>query len=69
MAKVSPAEFVRQVRAEAIRKVTWPTTREAGITTLTVFAMIVLVAIFFFLIDLVFAEAIQLILGLGRQGL
>ena len=66
MAKVSPAEFVRQVRLEAIRKVTWPTPREAGITTLTVFAMIVLVAFFFFLIDQVFSEAIQLILGLGR---
>ncbi|MCE2520649.1 MAG: preprotein translocase subunit SecE [Alphaproteobacteria bacterium] len=68
MAKVSPAEFVRQVRAEAIRKVTWPTTREAGITTLTVVAKIVLVPFFFLLVDLVFAEGIQIILGLGRQG-
>ena len=41
------------------------TPKEAGVTTLTVFAMIVLVALFFFLIDQVFAEAIQLILGLG----
>lgn len=65
MAKVSPAEYVRQVRLEAIKRVTWPTTREAGVTTLTVFAMIVLVALFFFLIDQIFAEAIQLVLGLG----
>ena len=48
MAKVSPAEYVRQVRLEGIKKVTWPTPKEAGVTTLTVFAMIVLVAIFFF---------------------
>ncbi len=65
MAKITPAEFVRQVRVEAIRKVTWPTTKEAGVSTLTVFAMIVVVALFFFLIDQVFAEVIQLILGLG----
>ena len=65
MAKVSPAEYVRQVRLEAIKKVTWPTTREAGVTTLTVFTMIVLVALFFFVIDQIFAEVIQLILGLG----
>ncbi len=65
MAKVSPAEYVRQVRLEAIKKVTWPTPKEAGVTTLTVFAMIVLVALFFFLIDQIFAEVIQLILGLG----
>lgn len=65
MARVSPAEFVRQVRLEGIRKVTWPTPKEAGVTTLTVFAMIVLVALFFFVIDQIFAEAIQAILGLG----
>ena len=66
MAKISPAEYVRQVRLEAIRKVTWPTTREAGVTTITVFAMIVLVALFFFVIDQIFAEAVQLILGSAR---
>ncbi|MBN36752.1 MAG: preprotein translocase subunit SecE [Rhodospirillaceae bacterium] len=65
MAKVSPAEYVRQVRLEAIKKVTWPTPREAGVTTLTVFTMIVLMALFFFVIDQIFAEVIQLILGLG----
>ena len=66
MAKISPAEYVRQVRLEAIKKVTWPTTREAGVTTITVFAMIVLVALFFFVIDQIFAEAVQLILGSAR---
>lgn len=66
MAKITPAEYVRQVRLEAIRKVTWPTTREAGVTTVTVFAMIVLVALFFFVIDQIFAEAVQLILGSAR---
>jgi len=65
MAKVSPAEYVRQVRSEGIKKVTWPTPKEAGVTTATVFAMIVLVAMFFFVIDQIFAEAIQLVLGLG----
>lgn len=66
MAKISPAEYVRQVRLEAIRKVTWPTPKEAGVTTVTVFIMIVLVALFFFVIDQVFSEAVQLILNVAR---
>lgn len=65
MAKTSPVEFVRQVRQEA-GKVTWPTRRETLITTATVLAMIVLVAMFFFLIDQFFSWGIQIILGSGR---
>jgi preprotein translocase subunit SecE len=65
MAKTSPVEFVRQVRQEA-SKVTWPTRKETLITTATVLGMIVLVALFFFLIDQVFSWGVQVILGLGR---
>jgi preprotein translocase subunit SecE len=64
MAKTSPAQFIREVRQEA-NKVTWPTRKETGITTAMVFIMVVLAALFFFLVDTIVAKAIQLILGLG----
>ncbi len=65
MAKTSPVEFVRQVRQEA-SKVTWPTRKETLITTATVLAMVVLVALFFFLIDQFFSWGVKVILGLGN---
>ncbi len=64
MAKTSPAEFVRQVRQET-SKVTWPTRKETGVTTVMVFIMVVLAAIFFFLADMVLSSGIRVILGLG----
>lgn len=64
MAKTSPAQFIREVRQEA-SKVTWPTRKETGITTAMVFIMVVLAALFFFLVDTVVAKLIQLILGVG----
>ncbi len=64
MAKISPAEFVRQVRQET-SKVTWPSRKETMVTTAMVFVMVVLAAIFFFLADMVLASGIRLILGVG----
>jgi len=64
MAKVNPGQFVRQVRQE-LGKVTWPTRKETGISTLMVFIMVFLAAIFFFVVDQVLAWGVQLIFGLG----
>ena len=64
MAKVSPAEFVRQVRQEA-SKVTWPTRKETAITTGMVFVMATLAAIFFLLVDQVLSWGVRLLLTLG----
>jgi preprotein translocase subunit SecE len=64
MAKTSPAQFIREVRQEA-NKVTWPSRKETGVTTAMVFMMVVLAALFFFLVDTVVAKLIQLILGVG----
>ncbi len=64
MAKLSPAEFVRQVRQEA-SKVTWPSRKETGITTIMVFIMVTLAAIFFLLVDLGLSNIVRLILNLG----
>ncbi len=64
MAKTSPAQFVREVRQE-LAKVTWPTRRELLYTTISVFAMSALAALFFFITDQIIAWLIRLILGLG----
>ena len=64
MAKVSPAQFIREVRQE-LAKVTWPTRKELVATTLSVLAMSALAAAFFFVVDQVIAFGVQVILGLG----
>lgn len=64
MAKVSPAQFVRQVRQE-VTKVSWSNRKETGIGTLMVFIMVFLASIFFFLVDLALSWGVQKILGLG----
>ena len=64
MAKSSPAQFMRQVRQEG-SKVTWPTRRETGISTVMVLVMTVIAALFFLLIDQVLAFAVRLVFGFG----
>ena len=63
MAKTSPAQFVRQVRQE-IGRISWAGRRETGLATITVFIMASIAAIFFLLVDMVFSNAIQFILGM-----
>jgi preprotein translocase subunit SecE len=64
MAKINPGQFVREVRQE-VSKVTWPTRKETAITTGMVFLMVVLAALFFFMIDQILAFGVRQILGLG----
>ncbi len=64
MAKTSPAQFVREVRQE-LAKVTWPSRRELTVTTISVFVMASLAALFFFLVDQLLAWLVRLILGIG----
>jgi preprotein translocase subunit SecE len=64
MAKSNPFEFMQQVRAETA-KVTWPTRNETIVTTIMVFIMAILAAIFFFLVDQVLGWGVGLLLGLG----
>lgn len=58
----NPLQFLQQTRAE-ISKVVWPTRREVGLTTVMVFVMATLTAIFFFLIDLLIRSSLQGILN------
>ena len=48
--KTSPAEFAREVRVEA-RKITWPSWKETWITSVMVFIMVTLTAVFFSVVD------------------
>jgi preprotein translocase subunit SecE len=64
MAKTSPAQFVREVRQE-LAKVTWPTRKELAVTTVSVFAMAIAMALFFFLVDQIIAWVVRVILGFG----
>jgi preprotein translocase subunit SecE len=63
MAKVSPFKFLQEVRSET-QKVTWPTRRETMITTLMVFIMSGLAAVFFFVSDQVIRYLVTLVLGI-----
>lgn len=63
MAKTSPGEFIRQVRAETA-KVTWPSRAETIRTAIMVLIMTTLLALFFFGVDSVFAAIVQFLLGL-----
>ncbi len=54
----APVKFVRDVRAEAA-KVTWPSRRETGMTTLMVLVMAVLTAVFFLGVDYVIGFGVR----------
>ena len=64
MAKVSPVQFLKEVRSET-QKVTWPTRREVMITTIMVFVMVIFAGIFFSVSDQVIRYVVTLILGIG----
>ena len=63
MAKTSPGEFIRQVRAETA-KVVWPTRRETLMTALMVVIMTLTLGIFFFGVDQLFSRIVQALLSL-----
>jgi preprotein translocase subunit SecE len=64
MAKTSPFKFLQEVRDET-EKVTWPTRRETAITTIMVFIMSALAAVFFLVSDQIIRFVVTTILSLG----
>ncbi len=64
MSKISPAQFLQEVRQEAT-KVTWPTRKETGISTAMVFMFVILAAVFFLIVDQLLQIGVKLIFGLG----
>jgi preprotein translocase subunit SecE len=65
MAKTNPFTFFQEVRQE-VSKVVWPTRRETTVTTIMVFIMVFLAAIFFLAADQVLSFIVGQLLALGR---
>ena len=63
MAKVSPGEFIRQVRTEG-SKVVWPNSKETWRTAIMVLIMTSLLGVFFFGVDAAFSAIVQFLLSL-----
>jgi preprotein translocase subunit SecE len=63
----NPVRFGQEVRAEA-RKITWTSRRETWITSVMVFIMVVLAAIFFFGADTVLGWAVSQMLRFANAG-
>ena len=63
MARTNPLTFIQQVRAETA-KVVWPTRREVLLTTVMVFIMAALTAVFFFFVDWLIRSGLSFGLGL-----
>ena len=63
MAKTNPLQFIQQVRAE-VSKVVWPTRREVMLTTVMVFILAALTAVFFAIVDILIRGGLNSILGM-----
>ncbi|SHH27479.1 protein translocase subunit secE/sec61 gamma [Cognatiyoonia sediminum] len=59
----NPVKFINETRAE-ISKVVWPTRREVVMTTIMVFIMAALTAVFFSLVDLIIRTGLAGVLGM-----
>ena len=65
MAKTTPVEFYKQVLTET-KKVVWPTRRETMTTGVMVMIMTLVLGVFFFTIDSIFAAIVKLLLSLAK---
>ncbi|KEJ87804.1 preprotein translocase subunit SecE [Sulfitobacter donghicola] len=63
MATTNPLQFIQQVRTE-VAKVVWPTRREVMLTTVMVFILAALTAVFFALVDVVIRGGLQYVLNM-----
>ncbi len=62
MSTTNPMQFIQQVRSE-VSKVVWPTRREVLLTTVMVFAMAALAAMFFGVVDVIIRFGLQTVLN------
>ena len=62
MAKTNPREFIDQVRSET-SKVTWPSRKETGVTTVMVMIMVFFASLFFLGADQILSWVVGLVLG------
>ncbi len=62
--KIGPVAFFKEVRAE-IRKISWASRNETLISTVFVFIMVVVAAVFFFAVDAALRAGVGAILNIG----
>lgn len=62
MARTNPIQFIQQVRAE-VGKVVWPSRREVTLTTIMVFIMAAVMALFFTIVDMVIRFGLEGVLN------
>jgi preprotein translocase subunit SecE len=58
----NPFQFIQEVRSETA-KVVWPSRRETLITTVMVFIMCALAAVFFYIVDWILGLGVGFVLG------
>jgi len=63
MSETSPAKFIREVRQE-VGKVVWPSRKETMISTAMVLMLILISAVFFYVVDSIISWAVRSILGM-----
>ncbi|MEJ6790854.1 preprotein translocase subunit SecE [Brevundimonas sp. BR2-1] len=63
--RTSIPQFASQVRAEG-RKIVWPSRKETWITSVMVLIMVVIAAIFFFIVDTGLAFVSRFVLAIGQ---
>ena len=61
MAASNPLQFIQQVRSE-VSKVVWPTRREVLLTTVMVFILAALTAVFFAIVDILIRGGLEMVL-------
>ena len=64
MSKITPMQFYQQVRQE-VSKVTWPSRKETTVTSAMVFVMVIVVSLFFLVVDYILGTGVGYVLGLG----
>lgn len=62
--QLNPTKFFREVRQE-VSKVTWPTRKETLVSTQMVLILVLIAALFFWVVDTMIALLVKSILGLG----
>jgi preprotein translocase subunit SecE len=62
MIRTNPVQYMQQVRVE-VAKVVWPTRKEVLLTTVMVFVMSAVTAVFFAIIDIMIRGGLQQVLG------
>lgn len=61
MATTNPLQFIQQVRSE-VSKVVWPTRREVLLTSVMVFILSALTAVFFAIVDILIRGGLEMVL-------